>query len=296
MIDVEYRPAPTYPRQRAGVLARRTRYVAGLCLALAIVAARPAAAQSISLTGPLQQGGLVVGKAPPGTELYFEGERVRVSADGDFLVGFGRDAASEAGLDVVYPDGVRERRVLHVAKRDYDIQRIDGLPPSKVTPSAEDLTRIRAENALVAKARARDDARTDYLSGFMWPARGRISGVYGSQRILNGEPRRPHFGVDVAGPVGTPVVAPAPGIVTLVHPDMFFSGGTLIIDHGHGLSSSFLHLSRAVVSEGARVEQGQKIAEIGATGRVSGPHLDWRMNLRGVRIDPQLLVRPIDAQ
>lgn len=253
-------------------------------------------AQSISLVGPLQQGGLVIGKAPPGSEIRFEGQPVRVSDSGDFVVGFGRDAAPTARLDVVYPDGSRERRLLHVAQRRYDIQRIDGLPPRQVTPSEADLKRIRSENALIAKARARDEARTDYLAGFVWPATGRISGVYGSQRILNGEPRRPHFGVDVAGPVGTPVVAPAPGIVTLAHPDMFFSGGTLIIDHGHGLSSSFLHLSRVEVSEGERVEQGQKIAEIGATGRVSGPHLDWRMNLRDVRIDPQLLVGPMAGQ
>ncbi len=179
---------------------------------------------------------------------------------------------------------------MKIAKRDYRIQRIDGLPPRKVTPKAEDLKRIRQETALVKAARRRDDPRTDFMRGFIWPAKGRVSGVYGSQRILNGQPRRPHFGVDVAGPVGTPVVAPADGVVTLVHPDMFFSGGTLVIDHGHGLSSSFLHLSEVLVKEGQRVKQGELIARIGATGRVTGAHLDWRMNLFDTRIDPQLLV------
>jgi murein DD-endopeptidase MepM/ murein hydrolase activator NlpD len=180
-----------------------------------------------------------------------------------------------------------------VAKRTYDVQRIDGLPPKKVTPSEEDMVRIRKEYALIRTARDRDDAREDFLGGFEWPARGRISGVYGSQRILNGVPRRPHFGVDVAAPVGTLVYAPADGVVTLAHDDMFFSGGTLIVDHGHGLSSSFLHLNAVLVKEGDRVRQGDPIAKIGATGRVTGPHLDWRMNLVGARLDPQLLVGPM---
>ncbi len=249
--------------------------------------------QGLTLSGPLQQGGLLVGAAPEGVQIVLDGKPVPVSPQGDFLLGFGRDAAPQARLEVVYPDGTREQRVLQVAQRHYDVQRVDGLPPRKVTPSAEDLQRIRADNAQVARARALDDGRTDYLAGFIWPAHGRISGVYGSQRILNGEPRRPHYGVDVAGAVGTPVVAPAPGIVTLAHPDMFYSGGTLILDHGQGLSSSFLHLSRLLVKVGQRVEQGQTIAEIGATGRVSGPHLDWRMNWRGRRVDPQLLVAPM---
>ena len=144
---------------------------------------------------------------------------------------------------------------------------------------------------MVASARARRDQRTDYAAPFAWPARGRISGVYGSQRILNGEPRRPHFGVDVAAPTGTPVYAPAPGIVTLAHEDMYFSGGTLIIDHGHGLSSSFLHLSEILVEAGTYVSRGDLIARIGATGRASGPHLDWRMNWLDRRVDPQRLVK-----
>ena len=143
---------------------------------------------------------------------------------------------------------------------------------------------------MAREARKLDAERTDFLTGFIWPAKGRISGVYGSQRILNGQPRRPHFGVDVAAPVGTEVRAPADGVVTMVHSDMFYSGGTMILDHGHGLSSSFLHLHRILVKKGQRIRQGDLIAEIGATGRVTGPHLDWRINLFAKRLDPQLLV------
>jgi murein DD-endopeptidase MepM/ murein hydrolase activator NlpD len=143
---------------------------------------------------------------------------------------------------------------------------------------------------LVETARLLDSARTDFLDGFVWPAQGRISGVYGSQRILNGEPRRPHYGVDIAAPVGTPVRAPAAGVVTLAHPDMYYSGGTLILDHGHGLSSTFLHLSEILAREGQNVSQGEVIGRVGATGRATGAHLDWRMNLLTRRIDPALLL------
>lgn len=252
-----------------------------------------AQAGKLELEGEPVQGALMIGRTEPGTTVRVDGEPVRVSKGGVFLLGFGRDAPEKARLDAVFPDGSRAGRDLLVAKRTYKVQRIDGLPPKKVTPSEEDMVRIRKEYALVRKARNRDDAREDFLGGFEWPARGRISGVYGSQRILNGVPRRPHFGVDVAAPVGTLVYAPADGLVTLAHDDMFFSGGTLMVDHGHGLSSSFLHLNAILVKEGDRVRQGDPIAKIGATGRVTGPHLDWRMNLMGARLDPQLLVGPM---
>jgi len=167
---------------------------------------------------------------------------------------------------------------------------VDGLPPKTVTPDPEALERIRKEAGQVTAARAWRDQRTDYEDGFAWPASGRISGVYGSQRVLNGEPRRPHFGLDIAAPEGSPVYAPADGIVTMTHPDMYFSGGTIILDHGQGLSSSFLHLSRILVESGTPVKKGDLIAEVGATGRASGPHLDWRMNWLNRRVDPQLLL------
>lgn len=261
--------------------------VAGLLLSLT------AQAGTLELDGKLTQGALVIGRTDPGTKVKVDGESVRVSDDGVFLLGFGRDAPPKAQLEAIFPDGSSVRRDLKVAKRKYRVQRIDGLPPSKVSPSEKDMVRIRKEYAQVRQARARNDPRADFLTGFTWPLTGPISGVYGSQRILNGEPRRPHFGVDIAAPVGTIVRAPADGIVTLTNDDMFFSGGTLIIDHGHGLSSTFIHLSAVLVEEGQRVRQGDVIAEVGATGRVSGPHLDWRMNLLNKRLDPQLLAPPM---
>lgn len=252
-------------------------------------------AGTLELQGQPVQGGLMQGRTDPGTEVTFDGRPVRISKDGVFLIGFGRDAPAQAKLVVTFTDGSREWRELKVGQRKYKIQRIDGLPPRKISPSEEDLARIHRESASIKEARTKDDARTDFLKGFIWPAKGRISGIYGSQRILNGEPRRPHYGLDIAAPVGTLVVAPASGIVTLTHPDMFYSGGTLILDHGHGLSSTFIHLHRILVKEGQYVRQGDVIAEIGATGRVTGPHLDWRINLFKRRLDPQLILKAMPA-
>ncbi len=247
----------------------------------------------LELQGELVQGGVVTGRVDPGIRVLFDGEPVRVSDQGLFLLGFGRDHPASSRLELIHPDGSRETRTLAIAKRKYAIQRVDGLPKRKVTPKKVDYDRIRKEAALVRQARKRDDPRTDFLSGWIWPVEGPISGVYGSQRILNGKPRRPHFGVDIARPVGTPVRAPADGVVTLAHPDMFYSGATLIIDHGHGLSSSFLHLNRILVKVGDRVRRGQVVAEVGRSGRVTGPHLDWRMNLKKARVDPQMLAGPM---
>lgn len=246
--------------------------------------------------GQFIQGGLVIGRTVPGTRITFEGRNVQVSDTGIFLIGFGRNAGSVAVLETTDQEGETRRKELSVEQREYRIQKIDGLPPSKVTPPPETIARIRRESAAASRARRRNDARTDFADGFIWPATGPISGVYGSQRVLNGKPKRPHYGVDIARPTGTPVYAPAGGIVTLAHPGMYFSGKTLIIDHGHGLSSSFLHLSDITVKEGQRVEQGDLIAKIGSTGRSTGPHLDWRMNLFKARVDPQLLVGPMPSE
>jgi len=247
-------------------------------------------AQAFEIEGEAIQGGLMFGRCSPPCSATLDGNAVLVSPDGRFVIGFDRDESGDRTLQVREADGSEHSTTLSVAARDYQIERVDGLPPQTVTPDPAALERIRREAEMVASARARRDQRTDYADGFAWPANGRISGVYGSQRILNGEPRRPHYGLDIAAPTGTPVHAPADGIITLAYDDMYFSGGTIVLDHGQGLSSSFLHLSRVLVEAGAMVRQGDVIAEIGSTGRASGPHLDWRMNWLDRRVDPQLLV------
>ena len=264
-----------------------------LIFLLALLAAHPAQAGRLELDGRFTQGGLVFGTTEPGAEVLLGDRKVRVSPDGRFLFGFGRDAASEATLYVRFADGSTEQRSLRIEKRRYDIQRIDGLARKMVSPPESELPRIRAENARIAKLRRIDRPEALFESGFQWPARGRISGVYGSQRILNGEPRRPHYGVDVAAPMGTPITAPAAGIVVLAETGMYYTGGTVILDHGHGLTSAFLHMKDVRVAPGVRVQQGAVIGTLGATGRVTGPHLDWRMNWFDQRLDPVLVVGPM---
>jgi murein DD-endopeptidase MepM/ murein hydrolase activator NlpD len=249
----------------------------------------------IQLSGEWTQGGVIVGQAPPGTAIWFDGRTLKLTADGRFVFGLGRDAASSAELKVQLP-GYPARTVQQVVtQREYSIQRIDGLPPKMVSPPAEVLRRIQDDQRQVAAARDRDTDIGAFAEAFQWPCRGRISGVFGSQRILNGQPKQPHYGVDVAVPVGTQVYAPAGGIVSLAHPDMYYTGATLMIDHGHGLSSAFLHLSKLLVSAGQEVKQGDPIALSGMSGRATGPHLDWRMNWFDARVDAALLVPPMPS-
>ena len=252
-----------------------------------------AAQHTLRLPDHLQQGQLVIGHAPPGTVIEFGGRPVRVGPDGAFVLGLERDAPAAALLEVRYADGVQATRKLQVARRDYRIERVEGLPQKTVTPDPQTAARIEREQAAVAQARKRDDAREDFLHGFALPvADARISGVYGSQRIDNGTPKAPHMGLDMAVPVGTPVHAPAAGIVTFAEPDLVLTGGTVLIDHGYGLSSSFLHMSRLDVKVGDRVERGKVIGAAGMTGRASGPHVHWGFNWFDVRLDPALLPKP----
>jgi murein DD-endopeptidase MepM/ murein hydrolase activator NlpD len=184
-------------------------------------------------------------------------------------------------------------QTLAIKPRVYDIQRIDGLPPRMVTPPESVLARIKRENAKIHAARMNDRAEPFFEKGWVWPAKGRISGVYGSQRILNGKARRPHFGVDVAAPVGVKVIAPSDGVVVLAESSLYYTGGTIILDHGHGLTSAFLHMSALAVKAGQRVQQGDLLGAVGATGRATGPHLDWRINWFDRRLDPALLAPPL---
>jgi murein DD-endopeptidase MepM/ murein hydrolase activator NlpD len=248
----------------------------------------------VELKGELKQGSMMVGKTEPGFQVSFNGEQLEVADNGYFVFGFPREADTEHELVITDAEGKTHKQSLEIASREYNIQRIDGLPQQTVTPDPAAQKRQRAEAALVWKARQTRSDMTYFASDFIWPAQGRISGVYGSQRILNGEPRNPHWGHDIAAPTGTPVVAPASGVVVLVHPDMLMSGGTLIIDHGHGVFSTYIHLHRVLVEEGNYISQGDPIAEIGASGRATGPHLDWRLNWRDMRLDPALLLPPRD--
>jgi murein DD-endopeptidase MepM/ murein hydrolase activator NlpD len=258
-------------------------------------AAVPGAAgtQDLTLTGTMSQGGLVYGRTQPGTEVRLDGRPVRVGEDGRFLLGFGREAAPEAVLELTLPDGSQARRTLEIAQRSYDIQRIDGLPQEKVTPPAEVLARIAAEQAEVNEVRKVDRPNPWFETGFVWPVTGPITGIYGSQRILNGEPKWPHYGVDVAAPEGTAVLAPADGLVVLVNRDMYYSGGTVVLDHGFGLTSAYLHMKDIVVEEGQMLRQGDRIGSVGATGRVTGAHLDWRFNWFNERLDAALIAGPM---
>lgn len=245
------------------------------------------------IKGQLVQGGLVVGKVAPGAQLQLGEQKVEVSEQGLFSLGFDRDAPANMQLTLTLANGLSQTEMLVIKPREYQLQHIEGISKAIMEPSEQDLKRIRDEAGQVWLARSTLKQRIDFAGGFTWPLKGPITGVYGSQRVYNGVPKRPHYGVDVAAPTGTSLSAPAPGVVTLAHKDMFYSGGTIIIDHGYGVSSTLMHLSKVLVKVGDEVKPGDIIAEVGATGRATGPHLDWRMNWYQSRIDPQLLVAPM---
>ena len=242
---------------------------------------------SFSLEGSLTQGALIRGKTQPGVEVFFNGKALAVTNDGKFVFGVGRDAPLQHNLTLQQGD-VKQQHTLSITKRDYDIQYVNGVAQKYVTPPAEVTERIKRDNAKVKQARSVVSDLTYIFDTPAMPANGRISGVYGSQRVFNGEPRNPHYGLDVAAPVGAKVVAPLSGTVVLAE-DLYYSGLTMIIDHGYGINSTFMHLSKFDVKVGDQVKQGDKIGEVGATGRVTGPHLDWRINWQQERLAPALL-------
>lgn len=263
-----------------------------LAALLAALMAWPASAMehATRLPGKIAQGTLIIAKTASGNQVWLGQQPLRVDAAGRFVFGVGRDETGPLALRIVWFDGVEERLALPVATRDWPTERIEGVPENTVNPPSAIAERIAREQAQVGSARERDDDRSDFAQGFIWPVRGRISGLFGSQRIYNGTPKSPHPGLDVAVPTGTPVKAPAAGLITFAAPDLYLTGGTVLIDHGHGVSSNFLHLSRLDVRVGQRVEQGQVIGLVGATGRATGPHMHWGMNWFGVRVDPQALL------
>lgn len=242
-----------------------------------------------------QQGALIVGQTDPAATVVYDGRTLRISPEGRFVFGIGRDATGEAVVRINAPGFQSRERRIAIDPRDWPIERIDGVPPSTVDPPPAIAARIEREQAAVSAMRSRDDAREDFAQPFVWPVEGRISGRFGNQRVYNGSPKAPHSGMDIAAANGTPVKAPAAGIVTFAAPDLYLTGGTVLIDHGAGVSSNFLHLSRIDVTVGDRVEQGQVFAAVGATGRATGPHLHWGMNWFGVRVDPLLVLESSGA-
>ena len=269
---------------------------AGSLLALALLAAslpRPAAAQAddrVVFPASAPQGAMVLGKVPPGSRVEYAGRTLRTTGYGTVVFGIGRDEAGPVTVTVVRPDGSRSEASIAVSARDWPVQRVDGVPPKTVDPPPEIAERIRREQAQVVAARARDDDRADFAQRFAWPLQGRVSGRFGNQRVYNGKPGSPHSGMDIAAPTGTAVRAPAAGVVTFAAPDLYLTGGTVLLDHGFGISSNFLHPSRIDVKVGDRIAQGQTIGAVGATGRATGPHLHWGMNWFDVRIDPLLVL------
>lgn len=243
-----------------------------------------------------QQGALVRGRVEPGQRVSLDGRTLATDERGRFVLGLAYDAPLVSVLEVQDADGRVTRHEYAVAQRQYDVQKIDGLPKAMVEPPPEVAARIARDQAKVAAARVFDTRRDDFAQAFRWPVPARVTGVYGSKRVLNGIPRQPHFGVDLAAPEGAPVRATAGGIVRLADPDLYYTGGTLILDHGHGVNTSYLHLSQLDVAVGDEVEAGQVIGKVGKTGRATGPHLCWRANWFDVRLDPSLLVQQEPAK
>ncbi len=254
-----------------------------LILALGL-AASSAGAETV-LSGRPEQGGLVLGRTDPPATVTLDGRLVPVEPQGRFLLGFGRDAAPSAVLEIRHGDAV-ETRALTVARRDWVVQRIEGLPREKVEPDPAAVARIKAETEMLRSLRAKVTPQPWFLTGLIRPAEGIVSGVFGSQRVYNGIPGAPHSGLDIAAPQGSPVLAAADGVVVLAAPDLFLTGQTILIDHGLGLMSSYAHLSRRDVEPGQRVVAGERIGAVGATGLATGAHLHWGMSWLDVRLDP----------
>jgi murein DD-endopeptidase MepM/ murein hydrolase activator NlpD len=271
---------------------------AGRGTTLATPTSRPAASpppsilpyRKTELPTAVQQGSMIIGTTDPGASVRYGDRSLRVSPNGRFVFAVGRDATGSVTVTVNEPVAGKKQYAVKILPRDWPIETINGVPPDTVNPPPEIAARIAREQSSVAEVRTRDDAREDFAQTFIWPVQGRISGRFGNQRVYNGTPKSPHSGMDIAAANGAPVKAPAAGIVTFASPSLYLTGGTVVIDHGAGVSSNFLHLSRIDVKVGDRVEQGQVFAAVGATGRATGPHLHWGMNWFDARIDPLLVL------
>jgi len=240
---------------------------------------------AIEFNGKFIQGHFIIGKTEPKSKIIIDKKVIKVSRDGFFVFGIDRDRKFDVLITKINK-GKKEKIIKKVFKRKYKIQRIDGLPENKVTPPEEVYKRIKKENNAIGEARAINSDLIFFKNKFIMPVEGIITGVYGSQRILNGKPRWPHYGIDIAADQGTMILSSGTGIVTMAEDDLYYTGGTIIMDHGHGISTIYSHLENVLVSVGDQINQGDVIGSVGSTGRSTGPHLDFRINWFQTRLDP----------
>ena len=250
----------------------------------------PLEVSAIEFIGNFSQGNYILGKTEPNTKIIVNKTEVRVCKDGYFVFGIDRDRKYDLVITKI-SNGKKEKIVKKILKRKYKIQRIDGLPENKVTPPESVYKRIKAENNRIGEARAINSELNFFKDKFIMPVDGIITGVYGSQRILNGKPKWPHYGIDIAAKQGTQIKSSATGIVTMAENDLYYTGGTIIMDHGHGISTIYSHLENVLVSVGDKINQGDIIGTVGSTGRSTGPHLDFRINWFQTRLDPMSVLK-----
>ena len=245
--------------------------------------------KALEFKGKFLQGHYIIGITDPATQIIIDKKKVKVSNDGYFVFGIDRDRKFDLTITKI-KDGLKEKIIKKVLKRKYNIQRIDGLEESKVTPPESVYKRIKEENNKIGEARAINSNLPFFKDQFIMPVEGIISGVYGSQRILNGKPRWPHYGIDIAAEKGTMIKSSGSGVVTMAEDDLYYTGGTIIMDHGHGISTIYSHLETVLVSVGDKINQGDFIGTVGSTGRSTGPHLDFRVNWFQTRLDPMSVI------
>ena len=247
-------------------------------------------AHSIKFQGKFIQGHFILGKTDPNVKILIGKKEIKVSQDGNFVFGIDRDQKYDLTITKIV-DGKKNIITKRVIKRKYKIQRIDGLPENKVTPPESVYKRIKKENNAIGEARAINSNLQFFKNKFIMPVEGIISGVYGSQRILNGKPKWPHYGIDIAAKQGTMIKSSGSGVVTMAEDDLYYTGGTIIMDHGHGISTIYSHLENILVSVGDQINQGDIIGTVGSTGRSTGPHLDFRINWFQTRLDPMSVLK-----
>ncbi len=244
---------------------------------------------AVEFRGEFLQGHFIIGLTDPSAKIIIDKKNVKVSNDGYFVFGIDRDRKFDLTITKIL-NGEKQKIVKKVLKRKYNIQRIDGLEESKVTPPESVYKRIKEENNKIGKARATNSDLTFFKNQFIMPVEGIISGVYGSQRILNGKPKWPHYGIDIAAKKGTMIKSSGTGVVTMAEDDLYYTGGTVIMDHGHGISTIYSHLEMVMVSVGDKINKGDIIGTVGSTGRSTGPHLDFRVNWFQTRLDPMTIL------